>query len=112
LLTQTEENFTTRLAELEAESSMLKSEMSRWRDATAIEARLKREAEETANRLRGMLHIANLENQHLQSDIRKKDNILEAFRKAALDSRQIVNEASSILEVLKSSLPSIDDLAC
>jgi hypothetical protein len=112
LVTQTGENFTTKIAELEAECLILKSEMSRWRDATVIEARLKREAEETANQLRGMLYIANLENQYLQGDIRKKDNILEVFRKTALESHQIVNKASSMLEVLKSSLPSMDNLAC
>jgi hypothetical protein len=57
-----------------------------------------------------MLYTANLENQHLQSNIRKKDNILKAFRKTTLDSRQIVNKASLILEVLKSLLSLIEDL--
>jgi hypothetical protein len=82
------------------------------RDAAVVEARLKREAEEVANQLREILHTANLENQHLQSDIQEKDDILEVFRKNALESRQIVNEASSLLERLKSPLPPTDDLAC
>lgn len=52
-----------------------------------------------------MLHTANLENQHLESDIRKQ---VEAFRKSVIESRQIVTKASVILERLKSSLPPTD----
>ncbi|KAF8862714.1 hypothetical protein BDZ45DRAFT_739028 [Acephala macrosclerotiorum] len=106
-----EENFTARILELETENSTLKSEVSRWRDAAAVEAQLKREAEEATNQLRVMLHTANLENQHLQSDIRKQDSLAEAFKKSAIESHQIANEASAILERLKSSLPFTDD-AC
>jgi hypothetical protein len=106
-----EENFTARILELETENSTLKSEASRWRDVAAVEAQLKREAEEATNQLRVMLHTANLENEHLQSDIRKQDSLAEAFRKSAIESHQIANEASAILERLKSSLPLTDD-AC
>jgi uncharacterized protein with PIN domain len=81
----TEANFTTRIAELEAEGSTLKSKMSRWRHAAVLEARLKREAEEAADQLREMLYEANLENQYLQSDIRKKDDTLEVLKKNALE---------------------------
>ncbi len=45
-----------------------------------------------------MLHTGNLENQHLQSDIRKQDSMAEAFRKSAIESRQMTNKASAILE--------------
>ena len=111
MLTGAEENFTARILELETENSILKSEASRWRDAAAVEAQLKREAEEATNQLRMMLHTANLENQHLQCDIRTQDRMAEAFRKSAIESRQIANEASIILERLKSSLPPPDS-AC
>jgi hypothetical protein len=85
--------------------------VNRWRDAAAVEAQLKREAEEATNQLRVMLHTANLENQHLQNNIQKQDSIAEAFRKSAIESRQIANEASVIFERLKSSLPLTND-AC
>jgi hypothetical protein len=54
-----------------------------------------------------MLHIAELENQHLKRDIQKWATIAEDFRVSTADSRQIVNKASLVLEKLKSSLPSI-----
>lgn len=106
-----EENFTARILELETENSTLKSEASRWRDAAVVEARLKREAEEATNQLRVMLYTANVENQRLQSDIRKQDSLAEGFRKSTIESRQIANEASAMLERLQSSLP-LTDGAC
>jgi hypothetical protein len=48
-----------------------------------------------------------LENQHLKRDIQKWATIAEDFRVSTADSHQIVNEASLVLEKLKSSLPSI-----
>jgi hypothetical protein len=56
-----------------------------------------------------MLHTANLETQHLQSNIRKQEGMAEAFRKSVIESRQIANEASVILKRLKSLLPLTDD---
>jgi len=111
LFARGEENFTTRILELETENSTLKSEVSRWMNVSAVEVQLKGEAEEVTNQLREMLHQANLENQRLQSDIREKDGMIEELRKKALESRQIANEASTILERLKSSLPPTDE-AC
>lgn len=87
----------------------MKTEVDGWRDAAAMEARLKGETEEATNQLRAMLHTANLENQHLQSNIRKQNSMSEAYRKSAIESRQIANEASIILERLKSSLPFTDE---
>ncbi|KAF8856264.1 hypothetical protein BDZ45DRAFT_804288 [Acephala macrosclerotiorum] len=112
LFAKTKENFTTRIAELEAENSTLKSEGNRWKEAATAEAQQKREAEEAINELRLLLHTANLENQHLQYEIQKQNSIADALRKNVVDSRHIVNEASSILERLKSSLPGVDNLAC
>ena len=91
------------------ESSILKSEVSRWRDAAEVEVQQKQEAEEATNQLRVMLHTANLENQHLQSDLQKQYIITEVLRKGVIESRYIVNEASLVLERLKSSLPSTDE---
>ena len=101
-----EDSFTTRIVELEMENSTLKSEVNRWRNTAA---QREREAEEAKNQLRVMLHTANLENQHLQSDIQRQYSITEGLRKSAIESRRIVNEASLVLEKLKSSLPSTDE---
>jgi hypothetical protein len=99
------ENFTVRILELETENSTLKSEISRWRDAATVEAQLKREAEEATNQLKVMLHTANLlENQYLLSDIRKQDSLAETFRKSAIESHQIANEASLIKSITISFL--------
>jgi hypothetical protein len=48
-----------------------------------------------------MLHTAELENQYLKRDIQKWP---EDFRVSTANSHQIVNEATLVLEKLKSSL--------
>jgi hypothetical protein len=111
LFVRAKENFTARILELETENSTLKSEASRWRNAAAVKAQLKREAKEATNQLRLMLHTANLEIQHLQSNIQKQDSLAEAFRKSAIESHQIANKASAILKRLKSLL-SLTDNVC
>ncbi|PMD21097.1 hypothetical protein NA56DRAFT_703773 [Hyaloscypha hepaticicola] len=107
LFTRPAANFTDRIAELEAENSRLMGEVNKLKDAATVESTLKREAEEAAKRLTTMLHTAELENQHLKRDIQKWATIAEKFRVSTADSHQIVNEASLVLEKLKSSLPSI-----
>jgi hypothetical protein len=77
------------------------------KDTAAAESTFKRDAEEAANQLTAMLHTAELKNQHLKRDIQKWATIVEDFRVSTADSHQIVNEASLVLEKLKSSLPSI-----
>ena len=72
-----------------------------------MESTLKREAEEAAKRLTTILHTAELENQYLKRDIQKWAIIAEKFRVSTIDSYQIVNKASLVLEKLKSLLPSI-----
>jgi hypothetical protein len=54
-----------------------------------------------------MLHTADLENQYLKRDNQKWASMTEDFRMRTVDFYQIVNEASLVLEKLKSSLPSI-----
>jgi hypothetical protein len=71
------------------------------------ESTLKRDIEESANQLKAMLYTIDLENQYLKKDIQKWGTIAEYFRVPTIDSHQIVNEASLVLEKLKSSLPSI-----
>ncbi|OCK82377.1 hypothetical protein K432DRAFT_391329 [Lepidopterella palustris CBS 459.81] len=100
-------NFTDRIEELEAESSRLMGEVNKLKDAAATESASKRDAEAAANQLTVMLQTAELENQHLKRDIQKWATLAEDFRVSTANSHQIVNEASLVLEKLKSSLPSI-----
>ncbi|KUJ09325.1 uncharacterized protein LY89DRAFT_724351 [Mollisia scopiformis] len=107
LFTRPAANFTNRIAELEAENSRLIGEVNKLKDTAAAESTFKRDAEEAANQLTVVLHTAELENQHLKRDIQKWATIAEDFRVSTADSHQIVNEASLVLEKLKSLLPSI-----
>jgi len=100
-------NFTNRIRELEAENSRLTCEVNKLKDTATAESTLKRGAKEAANQLTAMLYTAELENQHLKRDIQKWATIAEDFRVSTTDSYQIANEASLVLEKLKSSLPSI-----
>lgn len=99
--------FTDIIAELEAENSRLTCEVNKLKNIAAVESTLKRGAEEAANQLIAILHIAELENQYLKRDIQKRATVVEDFRVSNADSYQIVNEASVVLEKLKSLLPSI-----
>jgi hypothetical protein len=74
---------------------------------TRLASTLKRDAEAAINQLTAMLYTAELENQHLKRDIQKWATLAQDFRASTANSRQIVNEASLVLEKLKSSLPSI-----
>jgi hypothetical protein len=82
-------------------------EVNKLKNTAAAESTLKRDAEAAANQLTAMLHTAEVENQHLKRDIQKWATLAEDFRVSTVDSHQIVNEASLILERLKLSLPSI-----
>jgi hypothetical protein len=82
-------------------------ELNQWRETAVAESTLKRDVEESANQLKVILRTTDLENQHLKKDIQKWATIAEEFRVRTADSHQIVNEASLVLEKLKSSLPSI-----
>ena len=81
--------------------------MNKWKDAAVAESTLKRDVEESANQLKATLHSTELENQHLKRDIQKWVSMVEDFRMRTVESYQIVNEASLVLEKLKTSLPSI-----
>ncbi|KAG9231521.1 hypothetical protein BJ875DRAFT_382791 [Amylocarpus encephaloides] len=107
LFTRPAANFTDRIAELEAENSKLMCEVNQWKETAVAESTLKRDVEESANQLKAMLHTVDLENQHLKKDIQKWGTIAEDFRVRTVDSYQIMDEASLVLEKLKSSLPSI-----
>jgi hypothetical protein len=81
--------------------------VNKLKDTAAAESTLKQDTEEAANQLKAMLYTADLENQHLKRDNQKWVSMAEDFRTRTIDSFQIVNEASLVLEKLKSSLPSI-----
>jgi hypothetical protein len=46
-------------------------EVNQWKETAVAESTLKRDAEESANQLKAMLHTIDLENQHLKKDIQK-----------------------------------------
>lgn len=84
--------------------------MNKLKNTAAAESTQKQDAEEAANQLKAMLHTVDLENQHLKRDNQNWVSMAEDFRIRTVDSFQIVNEASLVLEKLKSSLPLIHNM--
>ena len=106
-LTRPAANFTDKITQLEAENLRLVTELNKCKNTAAIELTKKQEAEEVAKQVKTMLHTVGLENQCLKNDNQKWITMAEDFRAKSAHSYLIVDEASLILDKLRSSLPSI-----
>ncbi|KFY83261.1 hypothetical protein V500_10116, partial [Pseudogymnoascus sp. VKM F-4518 (FW-2643)] len=107
LLTRPAANFTDKITQLEAENLRLVIELNKCKNTAAIELTKKQEAEEVAKQAKTMLYTVDLENQCLKKDNQKWISVAEDFREKSAHSYLIVDEASLILDKLRSSLPSI-----
>ena len=107
LLTRPAANFTDKITQLEAENLKLVIELNKCKNTAAIELTKKQEAEEVAKQVKMMLHRVDLENQSLKKDNQKWLSLAEDLRAKSAQSFLIVDEASLILDKLRSSLPSI-----
>ncbi|KFY18218.1 hypothetical protein V492_00038 [Pseudogymnoascus sp. VKM F-4246] len=106
-LTRPAANFTDKITQLEAENLSLVIELNKCKNTAEIELTKKKEAEEVAKQAKTMLHTVDLENQCLKKDNQKWISVAEDFRAKSAHSYLIVDEASLILDKLRSSLPSI-----
>lgn len=106
-LTRPAANFTDKITQLEAENSRLVIELNKCKNTAAIELTKKQEAEEVAKHVKMTSHRLDLENQSLKKDNQKLLRLAEDLRAKSAKSFLIVDEASLILDKLRSSLPSI-----
>lgn len=105
-LTRPAANFTDKITQLEAENLKLIIELNKCKNTASIELTKRQEAEEVAKQAEMMLHTVNIENQCLKEENQKWISVAEDFRAKSAHSYLIVDEASLILDKLKSSLHS------
>ncbi|KFY68139.1 hypothetical protein V496_01259 [Pseudogymnoascus sp. VKM F-4515 (FW-2607)] len=105
-LTRPAANFMDKIIQIEEENLKLVVELNKCKVSAAIDLTKKQEAEEVAKQVTTILHTVNIENQCLKEENQKWISVAEDFRAKSAHSYLIVDEASLILDKLKSSLHS------